>query len=219
MKPANLALVLLPLSLCALFFFSHPFSDTLTSKTFSLSVLNQAQKNNIEVAARALDSIVIKPQETFSFNRSVGPRTNGRGYRPALSYLGPESPTTTGGGICLLSSAIYQAALESGLTVVERVPHLRTMRTVEPGLDATVWYGAADLKIKNNRSTPIQIEAKYEPRQLTLRILGKRSANETPAKISTFVCQRTQDKILVEVLQHSDNASKRISKDLYCIAN
>lgn len=218
-KAKTLALIAMPCSLIALFWLTYPFADVIATKTFSLSSLNAAQKNNIRVASRALDNIVIKPGEVFSFNRLVGPRTDRRGYRAAPSYLGPESPATVGGGICLLSSALYQAALESGLSVTERVPHLRTIKTVAPGLDSTVWYGSADLKFKNDTATPIQIHTSWESQQLNVKILGRQETNRNHFRLRTVICQRTKDKVLVEVLRQNNSSTKRISLDLYDVTN
>src|SRR5205085_2176072 len=109
--------------------------------------------------AQRLDGLILQPGTQFSFNQAIGPRTTKRGYRPAPSYLGVDSPSTLGGGLCLLSSGIYQLALETGLPIQQRVPHLRTIHSVPPGLDATVWYGGADLRFTNTLSQPIQFSA------------------------------------------------------------
>lgn len=209
-------LTALPTVFLALFTFDHPFSTSVATKTLSLSSLNWAQKHNIKVAAKSVDGIVIKPGEEFSFNRVVGPRTAGRGYREAPSYLGTENLSTTGGGICLLSSAIYQAALESGMTITERVPHKRTVRTIKPGLDSTVWYGQADLKFKNPLAEPLQITTEWQPEGLKVTILSKRGV-ESPhtGSIASAIREHTTNKLLVEVLRHEKLSTKIISRDLY----
>lgn len=168
----GLFLVAVPLALLALCWWNQPFGDTLLSRTMSTATLNAAQVTNLRVAARHLDDYVLQPGDTFSFNRVVGPRTEGRGYRTAPSYLGGESPSTMGGGICLLSSAVYRLALEAGFPIERRVPHLRTIHSVPPGLDATVWYGGADLKFRNSLSKPVRIMAKVQAGQLVLGLQG-----------------------------------------------
>src|SRR5689334_1362719 len=105
----------IPLMLASTCWFTQPFSHTLVQQDQSTQTLSEAQKNNLQIAAHRLDGVVLQPSESFSFNRVVGPRTLAQGYRPAPSYLDGESPATLGGGICLLSSALYQAALKMGL--------------------------------------------------------------------------------------------------------
>ena len=146
----KLLLFSVPLVLVVSGWFTQPFSRTLVAQNQSIQMLSTAQQSNLRIAARRLDGLVLRPGGEFSFNRVVGPRTWARGYRPAPSYLGGDSPATLGGGICLLSSALYQAALKAGLKIEQRVPHLRTIHSVPPGLDATVWYGGADLRFVNN---------------------------------------------------------------------
>src|ERR1700737_2203850 len=116
----------LPAVLLAVYWTTRPFADVVASKTVSVSDLSVPQVMNINLAAKYLDGVTVKPGESFAFNRVIGPRTEHRGYLGAPSYVGKDTPTTTGGGICLLSSCVYQIALESGMTIKTRTPHLRT---------------------------------------------------------------------------------------------
>jgi len=209
-------LIAIPVCLSLYFFKSYPFPDELASRTFALSILSPTQRNNIDIAARAVNNTVLEPGEEFSFNRVVGPRTDGKGYRPAPSYLGPDSPATVGGGICLVSSAIYQAALESNCKIVERVPHLRTIASVPPGLDATVWYGRADLKFRNNFTVPIQISAECKDNNLRVKFLGQKNLVElTKSKLHTVVVSQNREELLVEAFAETDGKRHLLSRDLY----
>lgn len=143
--------VALPAILLATYWAMRPFPDIIASKSISLELLTEPQRMNIELASRYLDNVIIKPGEHFSFNQTIGPRTQRRGYTSAPSYIGSQTEPTTGGGICLLSSCLYQLALESGMTIDKRTAHLRTIKTVPPGLDATVWYGQSDLVFEIHR--------------------------------------------------------------------
>src|SRR5262249_48727269 len=156
----------LPIALALVIWLADPFARPLVEKSAPLTSLNSAQKVNIQVAAKSINGTILKPGDEFSFNRIVGPRTSERGYETARTYLDRESPLTAGGGICLLSSILYQAALESGLSIKERVAHERTIKTVAPGLDATVWYGKADLRFLNNQNYPIMISCHADPQTL-----------------------------------------------------
>lgn len=173
---AALAVVALPTFAFGLYWVTRPFPDTLSSVTISMRELSGAQRINIQQAARALNGAVIEPGRALSFNKEVGPRSSQRGYVSAPSYVGNDSIATVGGGVCLVSSGLYQTALRSGMKIDKRTPHLRTIKTVPPGLDATVWYGQTDLVFTNSLSQPVQIKCESSPVKMTLSILGPRSA-------------------------------------------
>lgn len=199
----------IPLVLASTCWLTRPFTQTLVEQDQSIQTLSEAQKSNLQTAARRLDGLVLQPGETFSFNKVVGPRTLVRGYRPAPSYLDGESPATLGGGICLLSSALYQAALKTGLKIEQRVPHLRTIHSVPPGLDATVWYGGADLRFMNTLKNPIRLNARMQNQQLALSFRG---AQTVPVRaIQRVVTQRNAQELLVTVFQQG----QMVSRDLY----
>lgn len=153
----NLGLFALPVILLAYCYEGNPFKSELAHRSVSLSHYSRDQRVNFITAARALDGCVIGAGKTFSFNHRVGPRTGERGFVPAPSYLGGSKLASAGGGICLISSCLYQTALLSGLDIRERAAHTTCVRSVPPGLDATVWYGQADLKLKNPYNEPVQI--------------------------------------------------------------
>lgn len=212
---SGFAMISAPVVLAAIILFTYPFSDVLAGKNYSLRDLSQIQRSNIRIAARSLNGVVIKPGEEFSFNRIVGPRTDGRGYRAAPSYLETGSPSTVGGGICLLSSVLYQSALESGCAVTERTAHTRTIKSVAPGLDSTVWYGAVDLKFRNPYPEPIQIATEWTPAQLKLKILGRASGSVQTGKLQTLISNRGKDEIVVEVLRNGAGTPQFVSRDRY----
>lgn len=210
-------LVALPLSLASVCYATYPFAEVVASKTLSLSGLTNRQKSNIQLAAHAIDGKVLTPGEEFSFNAVVGPRSSGRGYRPAPSYLGPDSPATVGGGVCLVSSAVYQLALEAGCKVDERVPHLRTIRTVPAGLDATVWYGQADLKFKNTLGCPVQLSTKWDNNSLTVSMVGRKPSGFQPAKLNVISERRTANDVVVQLYRRQGDREELISRDRYSL--
>jgi vancomycin resistance protein YoaR len=185
------------------------------------------QKLNIERAVAKLNGTILRPGERFSFNKLVGPRNSRAGFFSAPSYIGAASYDTLGGGICVISSALYQDALLADLKVIERVPHLRTMQTVEPGLDATVWSGGADLKFINDSSTPIQLCCKLENGCLETSLLG----SEIPSvhrQLRRRELQGAHNQIAVEVFKESSsdardkiaektNKIKLVSRDIYFV--
>lgn len=126
---------------------------------------------NIVMAIGSINNHVLWPDETFSFNQVVGPRTPERGYRLA-PVLGGDG-LGFGGGICQVSTTIYNAALEAGLEVTERSPHSSRVPYIAAGKDAAVVYGAQDLKFKNNYRFPVIISCSINRGKITAEIMGK----------------------------------------------
>jgi vancomycin resistance protein VanW len=162
------------------FLLCDPFAREVDVRKISIGELTASQRSNIATAARAIDGYVVGPHQTFSFNRVVGPRTFRRGYSASPSYLDSDTSNTFGGGICVLSSLLYQAALKGGLVVTERHGHTRPIKTVKPGLDATVWYGGPDLKFANTYPFPIRLRALSDGRELKICFAIGRFASILP---------------------------------------
>ncbi len=223
LKGANrwtwLLMAALPITLATVCYATYPFSDVIAKKTLSTTGLTPAQKSNIQLAAHALDGIVLRSGEKLSFNKVVGPRTSGRGYRQAPAYLGSDNATTNGGGVCLVSSALYQLALETGCQIEERVAHLRTVRTVPAGLDATVWYGQADLCFKNELSCPVQINSSWDNNSVSLSMKGKMPVAYTPAKLSLSVVRKTPQEMVVELFRRQGSNDTLVSRDHYMLTS
>ena len=120
---------------------------------------NRNRSHNIELASAALDSTVVFPGETFSFNRTIGKRTVERGYRQAPVIVRGELSEGVGGGICQVSSTLFNAVDNAGLQIVERYAHSRNVAYVPPGRDATVsWYGP-DFVFRNTLDQPVLIRS------------------------------------------------------------
>jgi len=200
------------------YWLDRPFSHMLASTTVSLSALAPQQKLNIQNAARRLDGVVLRQNQEFSFNGLVGPRTSSRGYLAAPSYVGNDAPATMGGGICLLSSIIYQDALTAGLQVTERVAHLRTIKSVPPGLDATVWFGMANLRFRNTLDCPIELVTRYSPNQITVEVRGNTHIRGwQPAQITRFERPISPTQLRVEVYSKQRGEAYMVSRDVYGI--
>jgi len=170
----TLALFTLPVILLTYYLVENPFKSELAHRSVSLSHYSREQRLNFVTAARALDGCVINPGQTFSFNNRVGARTGSRGFVPAPSYVSGQSIASAGGGICLISSCLYQTALLSGLKIKERAAHTTCVGSVPPGLDATVWYGQADLKLTNPYKQSVQIRCTTSsgPDNLVVAVYG-----------------------------------------------
>ncbi|MCR1934829.1 VanW family protein [Clostridium tepidum] len=114
--------------------------------------------NNIEICTKSINGTVLMPGETFSFNQVVGERTEQRGYQAAPVIVGNEIESGLGGGICQVSSTLYNTILLSNIKSTERIHHTLPSSYVPLGMDATVDWGNIDYKFKNNFSYPIYIE-------------------------------------------------------------
>lgn len=127
---------------------------------------------NIRLAAQALDSVLIAPEEVFSFNKTVGPRTKDRGYDEADIILNNELVPGVGGGVCQVSTTLYNTVLLARLEIVERYPHSQVIPYVQPGLDATVNYGSMDFKFRNNSGSHLLIKSRLYGSSLMIKIFG-----------------------------------------------
>lgn len=113
--------------------------------------------NNIEVAIKKLNGIIIKPQEKFSFNEQIGEITPENGYKKAPVIIDNELQPAYGGGICQVSSTLYNTLLKSNLKIIERHPHSLPVSYIPAGKDATIVPGTKDLQFKNNQKFPLTI--------------------------------------------------------------
>jgi vancomycin resistance protein YoaR len=124
---------------------------------------------NIKNAASKLDGTVLQPGDSFSFNDRVGPRTLERGFALAPEIQGDEMTTGVGGGTCQVSSTLHAAALFGALEIVERQAHSRPSSYTQMGLDATVSYPLADLRLRNSLPFPVLVHA-YLPKPTAIRV-------------------------------------------------
>ena len=109
----------------------------------------------------------------FSFNYTIGERTERRGYKKAKIIVGGEFVDGVGGGVCQVSTTLYNAVLLAGLKVVECHPHSLPVSYVEPSFDAMVNSGWADLKFINDTHNPVIIRARADGAKLTIQIFGE----------------------------------------------
>lgn len=136
------------------------------------SVRNINRAYNIHIAARAIEGIMLAPGEVFSFNEIVGARSQEAGYKTAGVIVNNQVVDGLGGGVCQVSSTLYNAVLLSNLQIIERTSHSRPVSYYPLGLDATVAYNYLDFKFKNNTPYYIMIKASSGNGQLTIRLFG-----------------------------------------------
>lgn len=130
------------------------------------------RNTNLAVACAAINNVILLPGEEFSYNATLGERTEAAGYKPAGSYVNGLTVDTLGGGICQVSSTLYYCTLLADLKIIERWPHGFISNYTDPGMDASVSWPNADLHFVNNTGYPIKIEAYRADGNVTVRILG-----------------------------------------------
>lgn len=135
-------------------------------------VPDESRTKNIERAMMRLHGLMIEPGKVFSFNSSVGRRTAGRGFLPAPVLFQNRRNILIGGGVCQVSSTLYNAALLADLEIVERYRHSSPITYLPLGLDATVSYGYRDLKFRNAHPFPILITTSLTEEMMTISVLG-----------------------------------------------
>lgn len=133
---------------------------------------------NVENATGRINGIVLLPGEEMSASEAMGPTTAENGYYEAGSYLNGETVQTFGGGVCQVSSTLYNAVILAELEVTERWAHSMTVGYVEASMDAAIAEGYKDLKFKNNTDAPIYIEGITKGSKLTFSIYGKETRAE-----------------------------------------
>lgn len=136
--------------------------------------------HNLTLASSRLNGVLIPKGETFSFNQMVGDISAQTGYKPAYIIKSGRTVLGDGGGVCQVSTTLFRAALNAGLSVVERVAHAYRVHYYEqdskPGFDATVFNPSADLKIKNDTDNAILVQTVIDSahNQLTFTLFGKK---------------------------------------------
>lgn len=138
---------------------------------FDASLLERSE--NIRIAAKALDGALIKPGEAISFNGIVGERISEKGYQEAYIIVNGEFVPGLGGGICQVSSTLYNAGLLANLGIEERINHELAITYVPLGQDATVAYPVLDLKLNNDTGGYLLIRTKVIQNSLTIELYGK----------------------------------------------
>lgn len=163
---------------------TNSFVDELSKYTTRYDESNINRTNNIKIASEKVNGTIVMPGETFSYNQTVGARTIKAGYKEAAVYVNGKVVDGIGGGICQVSSTLYNAVLNANLEIISRRNHYFITSYVPASQDATVSYGTIDFKFKNTRNYPIKIEctAKNGISQVTIRGLKEETEYEVVIK-------------------------------------
>lgn len=163
------------------------FPNTLGTFTTRYDASNKNRSNNIVLASSKINGTVILPGETFSYNKTVGKRTITSGFKEAGAYAGGKVIQEVGGGICQVSSTLYNAVLYANLEIVDRSNHYFECSYVDAGRDATVSWGTVDFKFRNNRTYPIKIEAYSKNGVVKISIKGIKEEKEYEVTIQSKI--------------------------------
>ncbi|KIL37023.1 hypothetical protein SD71_04960 [Cohnella kolymensis] len=168
---------------------------------------NGSRAHNIALAAKAINNQVVFPNELFSFNRTVGMRTKLRGYKRAPVIVQGELAEDIGGGICQVSSTLYNAVDRAGLQIVQRYSHSRNVQYVPPRRDATVSWNGPDFVFQNRYNQPILIRAHAGAGRISVSIYSSEMLEHKPRRVRSM-SQRMPLEISVETRRTSHPADK-----------
>lgn len=146
---------------------------------------DENRNNNISLASQSINGKTVMPGETFSFNAATGQRTIEKGYQGAPAILGGVLIDDVGGGVCQVSSTLFNAAALAGMSIVERSPHAWPVSYLDRGLDAAVNWPNLDFKFRNDKDTPVFLVAYYSKRAVHVEVYGMLSAPGEAIRLET----------------------------------
>ena len=164
--------------------------DKIGSFQTNFNAGNVSRSKNLSNAARLINDHVIYPGETFSVHDTISPLTEENGYYAAPSYSNGEVVDSIGGGVCQVSTTLYNAVLKAELEVVERSPHSMVVSYVKPSMDAAIAGDYKDFKFRNDTEVPIYIEGGVYSGTIYFNIYGEETRSDD--REVTFESETTQ---------------------------
>ena len=174
------------------------FPDLISRFSTKYATSNVDRTTNLRLAANKINGTVVMPGEIFSYNKVVGKRTIAAGYKNAAIYQDGGVVDGLGGGICQISTTLYNAAIAANMEIETRRNHMFVPSYAEGGKDATVVWGSIDFKFKNRRDYPIKIEASVNGGVAEVKIYGLLTDNEYDISIGTRTIKSTATSLVVE---------------------
>ena len=160
--------------------------ERIATYTTNFSSANRPRVSNIHTLASALDGVLVPPGGTFGFNDTIGPRTAAKGYEEAPTIIGGRLVPSLGGGICQVTTTLFNAVFESGLAVVERRNHSFYISSYPDGRDATVSWGGPDFKFRNDTENWVLVATAYSNTSVTVSLYGTDPGYEVRASTGDF---------------------------------
>lgn len=199
---------------------TEAFPDLLSSYSTRYNSRDRDRTTNLILASNKINGTVLMPGETFSYNQVVGARTIAAGYKEAPIYVQGQVVDGLGGGICQITSTLYNAVLYANLDIVERSNHQFVPSYVTASRDATVVYGSIDFKFRNNRDYPIKLICSVANGVATFQIFGLKQIMTMKLFISSYETGRSANAIYSEaykILKQNGQVvdKKLLSRDVY----
>jgi len=188
------------------------FTNLRADFSTNISSSSESRKHNIKNALKSLNKIEIAPNEIFSFNKIVGKRTPENGYREAKIIVNNEFVEGVGGGVCQVSSTLYNSALLAGLEIIEANKHSKQVGYVKYGFDAMVNFGSSDLKFRNNTNEKLTIITNYSSSTARIRIFGEHAHN-TFYKLTNEILNITEPNEEIIIDEKGEHINKVIYDD------
>lgn len=186
-------------------------AENYTVATFSTSIDNQDAnvKRNILIACQKLNGAIIQQNSVFSFNTAVGEGSARNGFVPGRVLYRDRVAVETGGGLCQVSSTLFNALLMAGCMIIERHRHSQPVSYVPMGLDATIKYGKKDLRIRNPYSHALKIEMAAGDSSITVKI---KAGQKSPFRYEMYT---EEDEQAIPVTEDSDRIRQGVSVFVY----
>lgn len=174
---------------------TEAFPDLLSEFSTKYQASNKNRTTNLILAANKINGTVVMPGEIFSYNTVVGERTIAAGYKEAPIYVSGRVEDGLGGGICQITTTLYNAAVYANLEIVERSNHQFVPSYAGASRDATVVYGAIDFKFKNNRNYPIKIICSVSGGIANFQIFGLKTDDDYEVEITSKITSSTKSSL------------------------
>ena len=187
-------------------------NDIISESVTRFNSQDKERTENIKIASHVINGSILMPGEEFSFNNSTGPRNAEAGYKEASIIVDGEFTTGVGGGVCQVSTTLYQTVLKSDMEVTSRRNHGIPVSYVPMGQDATVAYGYIDFKFINNRKFPIYIESLVRDGEVSVKLYGKKTDN-TYINLESEILEIIKPKMQVRKDANMYLSEKRVSKN------
>lgn len=192
------------------------FPDLISSFSTKYSSSNTNRTTNLRLAANKINGTVLMPGETFSFNTVVGKRTIEAGYKDAAIYQDGKVVDGLAGGICQISTTLFNSAVYANLDIIERRNHQFVPSYVPAGRDATVVYGSQDFKFKNTRNYPIKIVCSVNNGICKFELYGLKENTEYEVEITSNVTNRTSTSIHSTTYKTLKLNGQKIKTEVLC---
>lgn len=193
---------------------TEAFPDLLSTYSTKYATSNRNRSTNLMLAANKINGTVLMPGETFSYNKVVGERTIAAGYKEASIYVNGQEVDGLGGGICQVTSTLYNAVVLANLEVTQRTNHQFAPVYVPISRDATVVYGLTDFQFKNNRKYPIKLVCSVANGIAKFQIFGLRQEDDCQIEITSYQTGVTANAIYSEAYKIIKRNGTIIGKEL-----